>query len=76
MIVQFVYHGIFLTQKNISRLYLVQVIKQEGKVGCYLPLLHMTCKIDPDYSVKPRYPTLELFVIFPPKATTKIIIQQ
>jgi len=30
--------------------------------------------MDPDYSVKAGYPTLELSVVFLPKATKKIII--
>lgn len=32
----------------------------------------MMCRMDPDYSVKPRYPILELSAVFHPKATNAI----
>lgn len=55
----------------------LQLIVETGeKAESYIPQFHRTCRMDPDYSVKQGYPTLELSVVFLPKATNKIIINK
>lgn len=62
---QIIYQGIVLRRERRKK-------KGNGssKGGSYrIPLLHMTCRMDPDYLVKQGSLALELYLVFLPKAT-------